>query len=76
MLKKFLRLVSVLIILQCYLTWERWDKPGASLKAFRDFFEKSKVYGADIDRKILFKDKRILTEYVDRTDLEVYKKII
>ena len=50
-------------------------KPGASLKAFRDFFKKSKVYGADIDRKILFKDKRILTKYVDQTDHKSIKKL-
>ena len=50
-------------------------KPGASLKAYRDFFKKSKIYGADIDKKILFKDKKILTKYVDQTDHQSIKKL-
>ena len=35
----------------------KMGSPGASLKAYRDFFNHSKVYGADIDKKILFKIK-------------------
>lgn len=54
-------------------------KPGASVKAFRDFFPKAKIYGADIDKEILFKDTRISTYYVDQTNLmslkSLYKKI-
>ncbi len=54
-------------------------KPGASVKAFRDFFPKAKIFGADIDKKILFKSKRINTFYVDQTDLkslkDLFKKI-
>lgn len=42
-------------------------KPGASLKALRDFFKNAKVYGADIDKNILFNDLRIKTSYVDQT---------
>ena len=42
-------------------------KPGASLRAFRDFFKNAKIYGADIDKKILFRDLRIRTSYVDQT---------
>ena len=57
----------------------RLGKPGASVKAFRDFFPKAKIYGADIDKEILFKDKRINTYYVDQTNLKslknLYKKI-
>ena len=57
----------------------RQGKPGASVKAFRDFFPKAKIYGADIDKEILFKDKRINTYYVDQTNLmslkNLYKKI-
>ncbi len=57
----------------------RLGKPGASVKAFRDFFPKAKIYGADIDKEILFKDKRINTYYVDQTNLmslkNLYKKI-
>ena len=57
----------------------RLGKPGASVKAFRDFFPNARVYGADIDKEILFKDKRINTYYVDQTNLKslknLYKKI-
>ena len=42
-------------------------KPGASLRAFRDFFKNSKIYGADIDKNILFDDLKIKTSYVDQT---------
>ena len=50
-------------------------KPGASVKAFRDFFPKAKIFGADIDKKILFKDKRINTFYVDQTNLKSLKAL-
>lgn len=50
-------------------------RPGASLKAYRDFFKRSKIYGADIDKKILFKDKRIVTQYVDQTNYKSIKKL-
>ena len=41
-------------------------KPGASLRVWRDFFPNAKVYGADVDRKTLFTEDRILTYYVDQ----------
>ena len=44
-------------------------KPGASLRAWRDYFVNSVVYGADIDKNILFEEDRIKTFYVDQTDL-------
>ena len=50
-------------------------KPGASLKAYRDFFKKSKIYGADIDTQILFKDERINTYHVDQTKEKSLKKL-
>jgi len=43
-------------------------KPGASLRAFRDFFKNAKIYGADIDKNILFKEFKINTSYVDQTN--------
>ena len=43
-------------------------KPGASLRAFRDFLPRAHVYGADIDRRILFTEDRIKTYFVDQTD--------
>lgn len=40
--------------------------PGASLRAFRDFLPNAQVFGADIDRDILFSEDRIKTGYVDQ----------
>tara|TARA_B100000131_G_C18124825_1_gene614318 strand:- start:5000 stop:5842 length:843 start_codon:yes stop_codon:yes gene_type:complete len=50
--------------------------PGASVKAFRDTFSKALVYGADVDREILFKEERIETYYVDQNDLKTFDNII
>ncbi len=43
--------------------------PGASLRAFRDYLPNAHIFGADIDRAILFRDERITTYFVDQTDL-------
>ena len=54
-------------------------KPGASLRAWRDYFYKAVIYGADIDKKILFEEDRIKTFYVDQSNSqsvkEMWKKI-
>lgn len=54
-------------------------KPGASARAFRDFYGKSQIYGADIDEEILFQENRIKTFHLDQTNLKslnkVFKKI-
>jgi hypothetical protein len=42
-------------------------KPGASLRAFRDFLPNAMVYGADVDTDILFTEERIKTAAVDQT---------
>ncbi|MEG3638999.1 class I SAM-dependent methyltransferase [Magnetococcus sp. PR-3] len=41
-------------------------KPGASLRAFRDFLPQAQVYGADVDAQILFQETRIRTAHVDQ----------
>jgi hypothetical protein len=40
-------------------------KPLASLYAWRDYFRNAKIYGADIDKKILINSRRVKTFYVD-----------
>ena len=50
-------------------------KPGASIKAFRDTFSKAFVYGADVDKKILFEEERIRTFYVDQTYFSSFDNI-
>jgi len=42
-------------------------KPGASLRGWAEYFPNSKVFGADIDRDILFHEERIDTFYCDQT---------
>lgn len=42
-------------------------RPGASLRTWRDYFPNAAIYGADIDREILFAEDRIKTFYVDQT---------
>jgi hypothetical protein len=48
-------------------------KPGASLRVWRDYFPKSTIYGADIDKNILFLEDRIFTGYIDQTNPESIK---
>jgi SAM-dependent methyltransferase len=43
-------------------------QPGASLRAWRDYFPHSEIFGADIDRGVLFNEDRIRTYYVDQLD--------
>ena len=43
-------------------------KPGASLRMWRDFFPNATIYGADIDRDILFEEDRIQTFHIDQLD--------
>jgi hypothetical protein len=51
-------------------------RPGASLKAFKEIFKNSNIYGADIDKKILFEEERIKTFYLDQTDTRTFDDII
>lgn len=43
-------------------------RPGASLRAWRDYFPHAVIYGADIDRTILFTEDRIATFELDQTN--------
>lgn len=49
--------------------------PGASLRAFRDFFPNAEIYGMDYDKEILFQDTRISTFQIDQTDLNQLEMI-
>jgi len=48
-------------------------RPGASLYGWGEFFSNSKIYGADIDGKILFNTDSIKTYYCDQTNPYVIK---
>jgi hypothetical protein len=43
-------------------------RPGASLRGWRELFPHAIVYGADIDRDVLFEEDRIKTFYCDQLD--------
>lgn len=53
----------------------RNGKPGASLRAWRDYFPQARILGADIDRSIIFSEDRIDTTYVDQTDRDSIKSM-
>jgi hypothetical protein len=42
--------------------------PGASLRGWRKLFPHASVYGADIDRRVLFEEDRIKTFFCDQLD--------
>ena len=50
-------------------------KPGASLRVWRDYFKNSLIYGADIDKDILFEEDRIKTFYVDQLNEHSIKEM-
>lgn len=50
-------------------------KPGASLKAFKNTFQNSIIYGADIDPTILFEEDRIKTFNVDQNNLDTFSNL-
>ncbi len=50
-------------------------RPGASLYAYRDFFPKANIFGADVDKRILFESERIKTAYVDQLKPETFKQM-
>jgi hypothetical protein len=49
--------------------------PGASLYGWAKFFPNASIYGADIDRDILFETDRIKTYYCDQTNPEEIKQM-
>jgi len=50
-------------------------RPGASLRGWREYFTKSLIYGADIDRGILFNEDRIRSMYCDQTNRDVIRSM-
>jgi hypothetical protein len=43
-------------------------RPGASLRAFRDFLPHAVIFGADADRRVLFEEPRVRTFFVNQID--------
>jgi SAM-dependent methyltransferase len=53
----------------------RDGRPGASLYGWQEFFPNAQIFGADIDRDILFSSDRIKTFYCDQTSPEAIKSM-
>jgi len=50
-------------------------KPGASVYGWAEYFPNSAIFGADIDKRILFNTNRINTFYCDQTNPESIKEL-
>jgi precorrin-6B methylase 2 len=48
-------------------------KPGASLFGWQKYFPNAQIYGADIDKDILFQTDRISTCFCDQTNPEIIR---
>ena len=46
--------------------------PGASLRVWRDYFPNAFIYGADIDKNVLFSEERIKTFYIDQLNIKLF----
>jgi hypothetical protein len=49
--------------------------PGASLRGWRELFPRAMVFGADIDRNVLFNEDRIQTYYCDQLDSQAIRDL-
>ena len=50
----------------------KFGKPGASLRAFSQYFPNSEIFGADIDKNILFNFENIKTFYLNQNDIDTF----
>lgn len=50
--------------------------PGASLRGWRSYFEQARVFGGDVDRRILFEEDRISTFFIDQMDCEIIERAL
>ena len=50
-------------------------RPGASLFGWNEFFTNSYIFGADIDKNILFNTDKIKTFYCDQTKPDIIKEM-
>jgi len=51
-------------------------RPGASLYAFSEYLPNANIYGADIDKEILFNTDKIKTTYVDQLEITSFTNIL
>ena len=63
-------------LMQRYLPSSKVYKPGASLRAWRDFFSNAHIYGIDIEKEVLFQEDRINCFYTDQSSSSELKKTL
>ena len=56
---------NVKLVFECGLGSQP-GKVGASLRVWRDYFKNAQIYGADINKNILFQENRIKTFYINQ----------
>jgi hypothetical protein len=49
-------------------------KPGASVRAFKELLPNAEIFGADVDRAILFQEERLKTFYIDQLNASTFKE--
>jgi hypothetical protein len=52
-----------------------YGRPGASMRGWRELFPHALIYGADVDRDILFTGDRIETFYCDQLDADTIRDL-
>lgn len=50
-----------------------WGRPGASLYSWEQYLPSANIYGADVDKRILFNSGRIRTTYVDQMKAHTFE---
>lgn len=50
-------------------------KPGASLRAWRDYCPNAQIYGLDVDRNVLFSERSISTAFVDQLNIDTFAPV-
>ena len=48
---------------------------GSSIRAYKEFFPNAQIFGADVDKDVLFTEDRIKTSYVDQLDYCTFEKM-
>lgn len=48
---------------------------GSSIRAFKEYFPNAQIFGADIDKDVLFSEDRIKTSYLDQLDSITFEEM-
>jgi SAM-dependent methyltransferase len=50
-------------------------RPGASLRGWKQYFKNASIFGADIDKGVLFEEQRIKTYFCDQNNGDVIREM-